>query len=259
MKISSKIPNIGGQESSEKEVAGKEKSSETKLIDFASRVDKYEGPDSATYQKRESLFDVYKSSKVGVPPSPDIDIPFFNPEGLYRGLGLLGRNPDQNEKPEDSQHSRTRSTSDNYKGPGSLQLPEIESKVNPYKGPDSIQSPKIESPVSKYKGPKSLVEESGAEKYIGLDKTVGRITTPSLPSAEELFGNLPRNPLSNGLLGGFGGGNEPSTDSQSSPIGSRVENYKGPDSIQRPQIESKVEENKLPDFVELGNKKDSNR
>jgi hypothetical protein len=255
MKISSKIPSIGGQETSEKEVVGKEKSSETKLIDFASRVDKFEGPDSVSYQKRESLFDVYKSSKVGVPPSSDIDIPFFNPEGLYAGLGLLGRNPDQTEEAVDPQHSRTRSTSDKYKGPGSLQLPEIESKVNPYKGPDSIQPPKIESAVSKYKGPKSLVEEeSGVEKYIGLDKIPGRIPSPLGASPEDILDNLPRNPLSNGLLGGFGGGNEPSTDSQSSPIGSRVENYKGPDSIQPPQIESKVEKDKLPDFVELTKK-----
>jgi hypothetical protein len=232
MKISSKIPSISGQETSQKEVT------ETKVIDFTSRVDKFEGPDSVTYQKRESLFDVYKSSKVGVPPSREVDIPTLSPDALYNGLGF-GRNSKPNEQPENSQHSRTRTTSDNYKGPDSLQLAEIESKVSPYKGPDSIQPPKIESPVSKYKGPKSLVGEpeiSAAEKYLGIGKTPRRVPESPLPSGEDVFGNLPRNPLSNGLLGGFGGSNQSST-----------------------EIESKVEKDKLPDFVGKNTRRGSNR
>ncbi|HSE43209.1 MAG TPA: hypothetical protein VLH08_20795 [Acidobacteriota bacterium] len=133
--------------------------------------------------------------------------------------------------------SQISSKVEKYKGPDSIQRSEIESRVDKYKGPDSLQRPEIESPVNKYKGPDSLPSEpkieSPVNKYKGPDSTNLNL----FPLPEDAFDNLPSLPGPDdadllGFLRGVVNGTNDSSDSKKSQIESKVNKYKGPDSIQ---------------------------
>jgi len=232
MKISSRIPTIGSQESSEKEITEQQKSANSKS-EIASRVDKFEGPDSIRRPATESMLDKYKASRVGRDPEPANPIldSFPDPNAFdpYHILG--GGRSHHNETSGPSQRPRTNPATSNYKGPDSI-APEIESPVNKYKGPKSIAGKSVIDP---------RVEPSHTGFRGGNSNDAIPGTFPD-PNAFDHFG----------VLGGGGSNQEElSEDFQKSQTKLKVDHYKGPDSLQLAEIESKVEKDKLPDSVEL--------
>ena len=186
MKISPRIPSIGTQESSEKEIKGQEKTTFRKSSEIASSVDKFEGPDSIQKPKNESAVDQligdYKNSRRHL-QSQEPSIPDFPLGGGHTssGSGLLGNVASAASgfslDPQNSRGSRV----NKYEGPNSLPLPEIESKAHSYKGPDSIELPQRSSRVDHYKGPDSIeLPKAGSpvSNYQGPDSITPPRTRP---------------------------------------------------------------------------------
>jgi hypothetical protein len=230
MKISSKIPSIGIPDSSE--VDPKQRQSNPKS-EIASRVDKFEGPKSLV---GNSVIDpgAYKDSHTGYrensSPFPDW---FGNPDAFDDGF-LASPAATRQQTSESSPSSRTNSL------------------TNHYKGPDSIQTSKIESPISKYEGPKSLVGKSVIDPRAYQDSHTGH--SENNPSFPDTFGHPDafRDFLT--ILGATR--KQTSESSPDSRTNSTTNHYKGPDSVQVPEIESRVEKDKLPDSVELTDSKE---
>ncbi len=108
---------------------------------------------------------------------------------------------------------------DEYKGPDSLKPQERGSRVDQYKGPKSIlEEPRIESQANKYKGPDSVITNNYDVPAIP-DAVLDSIDSTNAIAAE-IRGSL--NESSN---------QGDSTNFQTPPIASRVEEYKGPKTI----------------------------
>ena len=240
MKITNRIPNVGNQAPAENEVP---------IQPNKTRVqDKFEGPDSITrsnpdqIESRVDKFEVPNPALTNYfdpPPIPDAVLDIINnSDALAAELrGFLN----------ESQTPSIESRAEKYKGPDSVVLrQERGSRVDQYKGPDSLKPQERGSRVDEYKGPKSILE-SRVNKYKGPDSVkTDDYDVPKIPDAVlDIINNS--NALAAEIRGALDESlnrKEESTDSQTSPIASRVEEYKGPKTVLESEQSSSSDQSK---------------
>ena len=220
--------------------------------EIESPVDKYKGPDSLPEEpKSESRIEKYKRSQSRGPqptqnPDEYVDLIRNGADDFVANFGRVRQG--LQDQDEESTPPQIASRAEKYKGPDSFELPKASSEVEKYKGPDSMKLPEIISEVDTYKGPKSLAQESRIESLLG-DYKGSPSRGPQPTQNPDEYVDLIRNGADD-FVANFGrvrqGHEDPNEESTEPKTSSRVEKYKGPDSLKRAELESQVDQYKGP-------------
>jgi hypothetical protein len=187
-----------------------------------------------------------KFEKKDGPKSTNLHLPIFSEDvfenlpdrpGLDQADEIFGSLRGFLNEARSSSTPQISSRVEKYKGPDSIELPKIESKVDRYTGPDFIERPRPESKVEDYKGPKTLPEEPKIESRVDHYKGPDSLNRGSFEIPADVFDNLPSLPGPEdadilGFVRRLVDQATDSSDSNKSQIESRVDHYRGPDSIE---------------------------